>query len=536
MAREEKLGFWEIFSIGVGGMIGGGIFAVLGLSLQLCDGGAAVAFLLAGIIALLTAYSYAKLGKRFPSSGGTIEYLIQSYGDGIMSGGLNIMLLAAYIVMIALYAHAFGSYGASVVKAYYRMAYELLVIFVIGSLTFVNLLGAKTSGRVELALVMFKLSVLILVIIVAWGMINWAKLSPSHWPGVVNIVAGGMIIFLAYEGFELVANASADAKDLDTLTRALYASVVTVITVYVLIAITASGTLTPEQVAKARDYALAIVVQPRLGEAGFLLIVAAALASTGSAINATLYGTARMSYVVAKYGQAPRILGKRVWRGAYEGLLIIAFLSLLLALGASLESISTAGSGAFLLIFASVNYGAFKLRRKIKASPVLTMIGTILSVVALAILLYRMAVLNPRAILLFATLLGGSFITEYLYRRATGRRLPEYVDERLRERERLKREWEAWLPKLAREIRRVLGEVEVYLVGGIARGEIEESHDVDLLVVTKKRLPPEKIEKHIREAVRAAGLTPLHPIDVHVTHEEEKEKHLRKSGKYKRLA
>ena len=131
----------------------------------------------------------------------------------------------------------------------------------------------------------------------------------------MSIIAGGMIIFLVYEGFELVANAARDVSNTTILRRALYASVVTVISVYVMVALVAAGTLDPATVSRARDYALAIVVEPVLGKAGFVLIVAAAMASTSSAINATLYGTARISYMIARYGRPPKVLGKRVWRG-----------------------------------------------------------------------------------------------------------------------------------------------------------------------------------------------------------------------------
>ena len=98
-------------------MIGGGIFAVLGLSLELSGGGAPVAFLIAGLVALLTSYSYAKLSVRYPSEGGTVEYLVRAYGPGLLAGGLNMLLLASYVVMIALYAYAFGSYGAAMIGA-----------------------------------------------------------------------------------------------------------------------------------------------------------------------------------------------------------------------------------------------------------------------------------------------------------------------------------------------------------------------------------------------------------------------------------
>jgi len=515
-----KIGFWEAFAIGVGGMIGGGIFAVLGLSLQLARGAAPIAFLLAGMIALLTAYSYAKLASRFPSEGGTIEFLVQGYGDGIISGGLNIMLLAAYIVMIALYAHAFGSYGASLVQAHYTTAYILLVVFVISALTLVNMLGAVVSGRLELGLVLFKLGVLLFVAAVGFTLIDWARLSPSNWPGPASIIAGGMIIFLAYEGFELVANTAADVDSLTSLRRALYASVITVITVYVLIALVSAGSLSPEEVAKYRDYALAVLVYPVLGMAGFTLVVAAALASTGSAINATLYGTARMSYMVAKYGQAPKILGRKVWRDAYEGLIIIALLSLILALTASLESISAAGSGGFLIIFAAVNYAAYKLRDKTGASPIVTLMGTLLSLTALAVLVYRMATLNPGHLTVLALLIAGSFTVEYLYRRLTGRRLPPYIDERLRLREELIRRWHEWVPQLIEHLRSLLHDAEVRLVGSIARGEVEKAGDVDILIVTRRPLTREEARKIVNEAVRRLGLPEDHPVDVHILHEE----------------
>jgi amino acid transporter len=84
---RNKIGFWDAVSIGIGGMIGGGIFAVLGLSVQLAKSSAPTAFLIAGIVALFTAYSYAKLSLRFPSEGGTIEFLIKAYGTGLIAGG-----------------------------------------------------------------------------------------------------------------------------------------------------------------------------------------------------------------------------------------------------------------------------------------------------------------------------------------------------------------------------------------------------------------------------------------------------------------
>ena len=101
---DKKIGLLSAVSIGIGGMVGGGIFAVLGLAVQLAAGGTYIAFAIAGVIALLTSYSYAKLTLAFPSQGGTVEFLNQAFGTGVFTGGLNILLWFNYIVMLSLYA------------------------------------------------------------------------------------------------------------------------------------------------------------------------------------------------------------------------------------------------------------------------------------------------------------------------------------------------------------------------------------------------------------------------------------------------
>src|SRR5664279_1230949 len=112
-ADEGKIGFLAVFALGVGGMVGGGIFAVLGLAVQLAHGGTPVAFALAGVVALLTTYSYAKLSVAYPSRGGTVTFLDRAFGAGMFTGSLNVLLWLSYVVMLSLYALAFGSYGAT---------------------------------------------------------------------------------------------------------------------------------------------------------------------------------------------------------------------------------------------------------------------------------------------------------------------------------------------------------------------------------------------------------------------------------------
>ncbi len=531
---RKKIGFWEAFSIGVGGMIGGGIFAVLGLSIQLSKGAAPVAFLLAGLIALTTAYSYAKLSVRYPSEGGTIEFLVKAYGTGLLSGSLNILLLASYIVMISLYAYAFGSYGANVFGSA-TLAKHVLITLVIILFTFVNALGAVVSGKTEDALVALKLVILLLVAGAGMTFVKAAKLSPSNWADPISIVAGGMIIFLAYEGFELIANTSSDIENPSILPKAFYASVLFVIAIYVMIAVVTVGSLPYDVIVEARDFALAVAAEPSLGEVGFWLVTLAALASTSSAINATLYGTARASYMVAKYGQLPEIIEKPLWRQAYEGLLIISLLSLLLANTANLESISTAGSGGFLLVFLFVNAAALKLRDNAKINPAVPAIGVITTFTALLLLIYRMIEIDTENLAVFAILVVVSFLIEAIYRAATGRKIESYIDTKLKKREENVKNWYKWIDAILNCILDVFKDAEIYIVGSLARGELHKASDVDILVLTRN--PPAKDERLavVKELKQKAGLTLQHSVDIHFADKNKKEEMLRRAKHYKLL-
>ncbi len=529
---RKKIGFWEAFNIGVGGMIGGGIFAVLGLSIQLAKSSAPLAFFFAGIVALTTAYSYAKLTVRYPSEGGTIEFITRAYGTGIFFGGLNVLLLASYVVMISLYAYAFGSYAANALG--FEEMRVVFTVAVIALFTVLNALGAVVSGRTEDILVTFKLLVLLVVAGAGVAYLNPERLSPAHWAEPVNIVAGGMIIFLAYEGFELISNSAADVENPKILPKAFYASVILVIAIYVAIATVTVGTLPYNKIVEARDYALAIAAEPSLGEMGFWFVTLAALASTSSAINATVYGTARVSYMVARFGQLPEVLERRIWRQAYEGLVIVSFLAIIMSSFASLDAIATAGSGGFLLIFSAVNFAAYRLRNNLRIRPEISAAGTVLTLAAFLVLSYRMMETNVNALTIMFMLIALSFALELGYRRFTGRAIREYIDRKLENRERNIRNWHTWINDVVRELGRQYDDSEIYLVGSVARDEIEKANDVDLLIFSGKVKKGEEVEV-MRKVRDKLGLTPQHCVDLHFESKEAKEEALRRVGKYRRL-
>jgi amino acid transporter len=421
--KSKNIGFWSTVAIGIGGMVGGGIFAVLGLAVQMANGGTPLAFLISGVIALLTAYSYSKLSIAFPTRGGSVEFLNQAFGPGIFTGGMNILLWLSYIIMLSLYAYAFGSYGASFFPTASQPFWRHIFISgVVLLFTFLNVLGAKVVGKSENFIVAIKIAILLFFLAVGLRSINTQSIVPSSWSSPLQLIAGGMVIFLAYEGFELIANTAENVRNpRRTLPRAYFTSVLFVICLYVLVSLVTVGNLSINSIVAAKDYALAEAARPFLGSIGFTIIAIAALLSTASAINATLYGTARVSYIIAKEGELPITLDKEVWQKPVEGLIITAVLTLVMANLFDLSSISTMGSSGFLLIFASVNIANYRLAAKSGSRKWISLLGAIVCLTALIVLIIQRATTAPLELLVLVTIVALSFIIEITYRRFTGR-------------------------------------------------------------------------------------------------------------------
>ncbi len=416
MREKDKIGAFEAFSIGVGGMVGGGIFAVLGLTIMLSHGGAPIAFAVAGFIALVTVYSYVKLSVRYPSEGGTIKFIVEGFGNGIFAILLNNLLLISYVIMLSLYAYAFGSYGAVLLGANnVEWVQNVLAAGVITFFAIINLMGSSTTGKTEDVMVLIKLIILIIFIGAGFVTIDTARLEPATWTSTTSLLTGGLIIFLAYEGFELIANTAQDIKEpKKNLPRAYYGAVLFVIVLYMAVAAVAVGNLSLSEAEQAKDYVLAVAAKPFFGQAGFMIIAVAALLSTASAINATLYGGGRVGYLIAKLGDLPNSFEKRVKNG-YEGVIIIALLSIIFAISFDLENISVAGSLGFLIIFSLVNLAHFKLCKETGGNRFIAGFGFVLCSGATLVLIGHNLIHKPEALMSSFLVLGMVFLFSYLY-------------------------------------------------------------------------------------------------------------------------
>ncbi|HDK81417.1 MAG TPA: amino acid permease [Nitrospirae bacterium] len=377
---DEKLGLKELVAMGVGGMVGGGIFSVLGLAVGVAGHAAPIAFALGGMIALLTGFSYAKLGLLFQSDGGSFTYLEHAFRHRNIAGIGGWLLVAGYVGTMALYSYTFGVYGTAMFGenthgiAMHHFLQSMILLVFLG----INLYGVKAAGKSEDVIVMVKVLILSLFAIIGFLYVKTDHLLPLFNRGETGVLTGAALIFVAYEGFELIPNAVREMNNPGRdLPRAIFISIVITTVIYILVATVAVGNLSPSDITRYKEYALAVAAKPFLGRAGFMLIGLAALFSTASAINATLFGTARLAMAMAKDKDLPQVFAhkERLKDIPWVSLVFITAVTILFVNIADLTVISAFASSTFLLIFASINLSAFRLRKRISIGALMPLTG-----------------------------------------------------------------------------------------------------------------------------------------------------------------
>lgn len=413
---ERSVGLVGATAIGIGGMVGGGIFAVLGVAAQQAGGATPISFAIAGAVAALTAASYAHLSVRYQDAGGTVTFIDRTFRVNELTGSLNIILWAGYIVTTALYVAAFANYAATLLPGGTDPGPLLLRGLIVVGLLIpwgINLTSAGLVSKSETIVVGIKMAMLLIVIAAGTPTVGSQRLAPNDWPSPVGIVGAGMLIFVAYEGFELIANSSADVKHPKrTLPRAFGLSVGLVIVLYVVIAVVVVGSLSPDEIVKASDFALAEAASASLGQAGFVLVAVSAVLATFSAINATLYGAARLSYTLATEGELPAELETRTWNQPV-GLHITTAIALLLAIALPVSSISALASAIFLAVFAVVNAAAFRATSS-TVMRVVAAVGVLGCVASLLVVVEQSITDDPVAMIVLTALVTVVLAAEHL--------------------------------------------------------------------------------------------------------------------------
>ena len=416
-SSHKAVSFWSAVSLGIGAMVGAGIFALLGQAGAMAGSAVYLSFLIGGGIALLSGYSMAKLGARYPSAGGIVEYLVQCFGVGFFSGWMSVVLYVAALVALSMIARAFGSYAAALLT---HGDSALLVSVISVSVTFLlvilNLRGAEAMAKLERWVVAVKMAILGVLTIAGAFYIHPQLLSPKTYPATSNILFSVALTFFAYEGFRVITNAAEDMPNPSkTLPRAMAVAITIVIFVYVAVAVTVFGNLPASDVVAAKDYALAEAARPAFGAVGFTIVGIGALISTASAINANLYAITNVTYQMAKNGELPELFEKQIVHSR-EGLVVSGSVVMVLSALLDVGDIASIGSLLILIVHCAVHVGHLRLTGKTGASRLIVALAALVTGAAVVAAGYHAVTNNPKLIIVSLAFIGATVVAELILR------------------------------------------------------------------------------------------------------------------------
>jgi len=454
---SRDLSVFDITMIGVGAMIGAGIFVLTGHAAGAAGPAFLVAFLLNGLVTLFTAASYAELGSAFPQAGGGYVWIQEGLSPffGFLGGWMDWF---AHSLACSLYALGFGSYAADLVHrsgvTVLGMEQESLSVAlgvaVAIVFTFINYLGASETGAVGNIVTMTK--VVVLAAFAAFGLV--ALLRLPHWPqqfvpfaprGLISIISAMGLTTIAFQGYEVIAQCGEEVEDPKrNLPMAIFAAIGIVVIIYLGVGSVALGaidlgklsadvrTSLPIGVDTAWEFLahfeeMAIVEAARqVMPFGAYVLLFAGLVSTISALNATIYSSSRVSFAMGRDRNLPPFFGKidPQRRTPAVAIFISGGLVILMVITLPIKDVASAADIMFLMLFAMVNLTAIRLRKlrpdldrgyKVPLMPLIPVLGIGFQGL-LALSLFQ---LSPVAWFTTVLWIGGGLVFYFAYARTT---------------------------------------------------------------------------------------------------------------------
>lgn len=379
--RNKALGVTELIAIALGGMVGGGIFTILGVSVSMVGVFTPLAIIIGGIIASLAAYSYIKLGVYYKDEGATYSFYKRTFPDSPFAASLiGWWAIFGYISTLALYSYTFASYAISgFAFADIEWVRKLVAGTIILIFTLINVWSVKGMGKIEDIMVYTKLVVLV---VISFVLISSSRttlpvlLQDNKGASILSVLIVASITFVAYEGFQLVINAVNEMETPEkNIPRAIYSAIFLAVLIYVVISLGAILAIPFDKIIQSKEYALASGAGDALGFWGTDLVILGALLATSSAISGTVFGASRQMAVIARDGYMPGLLAKHRGHIPVYAIASMAMLAFLLVLVGGLELILEFGSVTFLLVSLLMAYANYKIRDLTGSSQALTVLA-----------------------------------------------------------------------------------------------------------------------------------------------------------------
>ena len=447
LSREMSL--LDATMIGVGAMIGAGIFVLTGIAAGVAGPGLIIAFCLNGFVALLTAMSYAELGSCYHDAGGGYLWVKEGLPkwNGFLSGWMSWF---AHSVACSLYALGFSAYLAHVLKEFdillpeigFLSPQKMLAAGIAILFGYINFRGASEAGKIGNIVTLTKIVILGIFVIfgfqLTFGRVDWATsftpFLPHGWAGVVRAMG---LTFIAFQGFEVISQASEEIRNpKKNIPRAVFLSLLIVVPIYLTVAFTSLGAVVPEgmtswdYLAQNKETAL-VEVSKTFFVGGGIMLLFGGLISTMSALNATVYSSSRVAFAMGRDRNFPTFFSRVHPKKFTPHISILLSLIIVVAMSVSLniEDVASAADIMFLLLFLQVNIALIRLRKKrpdldrgfiTPFFPYLTILGIIL----LFLLAVYMFTYSPLGWLVTAAWIGIGLV---IYKFYASKREIEYV-------------------------------------------------------------------------------------------------------------
>lgn len=395
-SNDKPLALLELIAIAIGGMIGGGIFSILGISVEKISNLTPLAIAIGSFLAFLASYSYIKLALYYRDEGAAYSFFKKTFPQShFASSAIGWLVSFGYISTLALYAFTFASYFASLFPNLSGSFFNKIVAgVVLLFFTLVNLISVKGMGKIEDLLVYSKV---ILLLIIGGIFIGKGKLEhilpliekPTSFFLVFTVAA---ITFVSFEGFQLVIHAYQEVENPDkNIPRAIYTALFITVFIYIILAIGALLALPKDLIIRDKEFALASGSTQVLGGSGLVIVIAGALLATSSAISGTLFGASRLMARIAEDGYLPTILTQRI-KGHIPkyAILFMGIFSYILILSGGLETILQFGSITFIIVSLLMAYANLQISHKTQTKPLYAIAAVIfLAAAAITIVYYE---------------------------------------------------------------------------------------------------------------------------------------------------
>jgi amino acid transporter len=429
---RKNLGLKELVAIAVGGMVGGGIFTILGISVSMVGFLAPFAIALGGVIALFAAYSYVKLGVYYKDEGATYAFFKRTYPNSHMAASfIGWYTIFGYISTLALYAYTFSSYGISGSEyAHNEFLRKSVAILIIWTFAAINLWSVKGMGKIEDIMVYIKLTILFVIsmMLIYYGETDLNTFSKTLLQDIentkaINILIVASVTFVAYEGFQLVINAVNEMDNPDkNIPRAIYGAVALVALIYFIIALASVWAIPVQDLIKNKEYALASGAADIMGDFGRNLVIIGAILATSSAISGTMFGSSRQMARIADDHYLPSLLSKRKNMIPSYAIIAMALTASFLILAGGLRLILEFGSITFLLVSLLMAIANFKIRKETHSSTLFTLIAIFGLLVGSTLILWYEYKTKPEQMLFILVLYILLTIGAWGYSRLASRR------------------------------------------------------------------------------------------------------------------